>query len=59
MMVELCGACAAKYREAGIKIILQPARTSKITCHDCNRRRYGSKYEIYTAVQSLRDKLEK
>lgn len=59
MKVELCGACAAKYREAGVKIVLQPGRTGKITCHDCNRRRYGSKYEIFTAARSLLDRLGK
>lgn len=44
--IELCGDCAAKLAE-GYKLTQLPRpANNKITCGQCNRRRYGATYRV-------------
>ena len=52
---DLCGACAAKMKEAyKLKELERPA-DNKITCDRCGRRRYGGKYELLPKMEDRRD----
>jgi len=42
----LCRPCAEELAKAGKKLAPVDARTEKITCVACGRRRYGIPYEV-------------
>lgn len=46
MKKELCKPCAVAMSKRGIKLTQATARTDKITCAECGRRRYGIAYEV-------------
>ena len=51
MTMELCRPCAEKRKKKGQRLVLAyHGVNEKITCADCQRRRYGAKYntEGYT-----------
>ena len=48
---ELCGVCAAKYRDGGLLLIRTAGGVNnKVTCSACGKRRYGATYEIKKGV---------
>lgn len=44
--IDLCGKCAAKLREAYNLTKIAGGVDNKITCSQCEKRRYGATYEL-------------
>lgn len=46
MIKALCKPCAAGLEAVGKTVKKVESRSSKITCAECGRRRFGNKYDV-------------